>query len=245
MLVDSLVTAYTPDGISYTLRPAGPVSRTVAFVIDAVIQGVVAFVVLLMLTLAIGPATWAFFLTTFVLTWFYNSILEMSWSGATVGKRVMGIRVVMDNGSPLRVGSSIVRNLLRFADGFLGLYLIGYTVTVLSPGFRRLGDWAAGTMVVYASANLPHAIDGEEPWLRALSPVQPDHPVSPELKRSILDFCRRYPQLGDARANEVARTLVPTLTSDPRAAAYPADYLLSVGLAIVGVVARTEAHDPV
>jgi uncharacterized RDD family membrane protein YckC len=89
-----------------------------------------------------GQAT--LFLLFLVLCYY---VLAEAYTGMTLGKRIVGIRVVEEDGSELRFGAAVVRNLLRLVDG-LFLYLIGAIFAFSSPRGQRIGDRAAHTVVV-------------------------------------------------------------------------------------------------
>ena len=147
--LDTLHHAETPEGIALALRPAGIVARGQAWLIDLLIR-MGLFFVLAMVTAALGGVGVAFLLISyFLLEWFYPVAFELGRSGATPGKRVMGLQVVMDSGLPVTPGASIVRNLLRAADFLPFLYAGGAVASLLRSDFKRLGDMAAGTLVVY------------------------------------------------------------------------------------------------
>ena len=80
----------------------------------------------------------------------YGFLLEGLWDGYTVGKRLFGIKVVEEDGSPCSLGSAFVRNLLEIIDGFL-YYVIGFVAMALSDRRQRIGDRLAGTVVVRES----------------------------------------------------------------------------------------------
>jgi uncharacterized RDD family membrane protein YckC len=84
----------------------------------------------------------------FVLYFGYFIIFELWWSGRTPGKRALGIRVVRDGGFPIDAGSATVRNVVRIIEVGLGLYAVSAMSALLSPQNKRLGDFAAGTIVV-------------------------------------------------------------------------------------------------
>ena len=85
----------------------------------------------------------------FVLTWGYGAFCEGVFNGQTVGKRVMGIRVVSERGVPISGAQAILRNLVGAVDGlFPFFYQTALASMILSRKFQRLGDLAAGTMVV-------------------------------------------------------------------------------------------------
>jgi uncharacterized RDD family membrane protein YckC len=78
----------------------------------------------------------------------YFIAFEAFWNGQTPGKKLLGIRVVRDGGYPLDLAGSFVRNLIRIGELGLGFYAVSAVVTLLSPENKRLGDLAAGTIVV-------------------------------------------------------------------------------------------------
>ena len=91
-------------------------------------------------------------LAIFVLFFCYFILFELVWSGQTPGKRALGIRVVRDEGFPVDAGAAVIRNLVRIVEAGLGFYVISAVVTLLSPENKRLGDFAAGTIVVRDNA---------------------------------------------------------------------------------------------
>ena len=203
---DTVTSLQTPEGIEFVLHPAGLPIRACAWAIDGLIQGVLLFVIVLvsgLLNWALG--LWFLLIMVFVLDWFYHTLFEVFNRGQSPGKRIMGVLVVCGDGSPVNPGASFLRNLLRFADTFLFLYLIAFLCMLVSPGFRRLGDWVADTMVVYtAAARSPLRRPGM-PWLADFPKLTPPRKLNHEEKQAILMFAHRYPLLGKARADEIAQ----------------------------------------
>ena len=78
--------------------------------------------------------------------WFI--IFETWWSGRTPGKRALGLRVVRDGGFPIDAGAAVIRNLVRIVEMVLGFYLLSAISALISRENKRLGDFAAGTIVV-------------------------------------------------------------------------------------------------
>ncbi len=78
----------------------------------------------------------------------YGLLLEWLWNGRTLGKRAVGLRVVDAQGLRLTFAQVLIRNLLRAVDSLPAFYLLGGIVCVLNPRLQRLGDLAAGTIVV-------------------------------------------------------------------------------------------------
>lgn len=88
--------------------------------------------------------------TAVLFGWAYFIFLEWLWNGQTLGKRVFGLRVINEDGSPARFIAVFVRNLVRVVDFLPGFYGFGLLSIVLSSRSQRLGDLAAGTFVVRA-----------------------------------------------------------------------------------------------
>ena len=78
----------------------------------------------------------------------YFIVFEGFWNGQTPGKKLLGIRVVRDGGYPIDLAASFIRNLIRIGELALGFYAVSAVVSLLSPENKRLGDLAAGTIVV-------------------------------------------------------------------------------------------------
>ncbi|MCE5241913.1 MAG: RDD family protein [Syntrophobacteraceae bacterium] len=146
------LTIRTPEGIEFSLRLAGPVSRFLAWLLDMFCMSAAASIVWQLLRMVeavdrqIGLTLWI--LSGFILTTGYFIFLEWSWRGQTVGKRVLRLRVVDAQGLRLTFSQVAVRNLLRAVDGLpLFLHMAGGAACVLSRRSQRLGDIAAGTVV--------------------------------------------------------------------------------------------------
>jgi uncharacterized RDD family membrane protein YckC len=154
----------TPENVELRYPVAGIGSRLVAATIDYTILLVGEIVILLGASVGLGfiarltglpqrsldeassSLVLAFaLLLTFLGWWGYFVLSELAWNGQSPGKRLLGIRVVRADGQPLTTVTSIVRNLLRAVDFFL---LIGVLVMLIDRSSRRLGDLAAGSLVV-------------------------------------------------------------------------------------------------
>jgi uncharacterized RDD family membrane protein YckC len=153
--LDTLQSVELADGVEIRLRMAGPMLRASAYFIDFMIRTAVlaagAFAFSLA-GLAIGGkvAQGLILLSWFLMDWLYPVLFEAGKRGATPGKRAMGLRVVQATGSPITLGQAVVRNFLRFIDSMpLFTYGFGLTSCLASKRFQRLGDLAAGTVVIY------------------------------------------------------------------------------------------------
>jgi uncharacterized RDD family membrane protein YckC len=229
----------TPEGIEFVLSPAGLAVRACAYGIDQFIQWII-IIGLLIATELLGEAAgiWIILLLIFCLDWFYHVICELLFRGQSIGKKVMGIRVVCADGSPISPGASFLRNLVRFVDTYIFFCPIALVCMLVSRGFRRLGDWAAGTLVVYTSHSLApplraggHSLSGS--WFQNMDPVSAPRPLSGEEKQTIMMFARRYPLLGEARADEIARPYVKFLGGAEDSTS-PSAFLLGIARRIAG-----------
>ena len=210
---DTTLILQTPEGIEFALYPAGFLIRACALVVDGLIQGVLWFGILIAVgILGESIGIWLSLILAFVLNWFYHTVFEVFFHGQSPGKRFLGLRVVMGDGSPVNPGASFLRNLLRFADTFMFLYLIAFICMLVSQDFRRFGDLAADTLVVYTDSarspgrfNSPVLKKAKMPWLADIQAVSPSRRLNYEEKQAVLMFARRYPILGNARSDEIAR----------------------------------------
>ncbi len=148
----------TPEQIGLEFELATIGSRSLAMAVDTLIQAGVMIllgIAALIDVLLAGPggrlSPWivaAGVLVSFVLWYGYFLAFEIAWRGQTPGKRVVGVRVIGDTGRPLTPQQSVIRNLVRIADSLPALYAIGIATTLLTSRHQRLGDLAAGTVVV-------------------------------------------------------------------------------------------------
>ncbi len=142
----------TPENVTFEFELAGVASRALAWLIDALVIFALiassASIIGRFAPLAGGFAMALISVAVFVAQWWYAALLEWWWGGRTVGKRIVGLRTLTERG--LRVGflQAVVRNLVRMVDFLPGLYLVGGTSALLDGKGRRLGDLAAGTIVV-------------------------------------------------------------------------------------------------
>jgi uncharacterized RDD family membrane protein YckC len=216
--LDTTVAIETPEHVMFSCNVAGPARRALAYLIDLLVRGVILAVIAFALSLASlgsreisGWKLGAFLLLMFALEWGYFVACESFMNGRSVGKRALGLRVVTQGGLPVSFGSSVLRNLLRAADFLPTGYAIGLLTISLDPRFRRLGDWAADTMVIIE----------ERPRLR--DPIRLDPPPRAgeleqlptrlDLPGPVLEalelFLRRVPELQRLREDELASMLAP------------------------------------
>jgi uncharacterized RDD family membrane protein YckC len=134
----------------------------------------------------------------FALEWFYPVGFELTASGATPGKRVFGLKVVMDNGLPVTPAASFTRNLLRVADFLPFGYGFAIVSMLLRRDFKRLGDIAAATIVVHEARAVPR-IDLDE-----VAPVVPPRTLTPQDQAAVVALAGRAHRLTAERLDELA-----------------------------------------
>ncbi len=155
MEFEDRLTIATPEGVDLELTLAGVGSRFTSALLDYLIQLVILIALALVLGLGVGLkanqsgyATAIWVVLGFLLFVGYDIAFEVLASGRTPGKRLNGLRVVLENGGPITFPASAVRNVLRVIDLLPGTYLVGIVSILVSSRNQRLGDHAAGTLVV-------------------------------------------------------------------------------------------------
>jgi uncharacterized RDD family membrane protein YckC len=202
-VLDTARQVATPEGIEITLRLAGPVPRALAYLLDLLIRGA-ALIALSIAVSALGQFGMAIFLlTAFLLEWLYPVVFEVLASGATPGKRAMGLMVLNDDGTPVRWPASLTRNLLRALDFLPFFYFIGLLAMVINSDFKRLGDLAANTLVVYREHK---PLKASIPESAAAVPLVT---LSLSEQRTLLDFAERTSRITPERAAELAEIVSP------------------------------------
>lgn len=203
--LDTLVRVETPEGISLPLRSAGMPARAHAFLLDALIRLGVLITANVVLIFFEGFGSGLMLILAFALEWFYPVVFELSARGATPGKRAAGLRVVMDDGMPVTLQASLMRNLLRVVDFLPMAYAAGLLSMLWRADFKRLGDIVAGTRVVHDSQVSLHGTPA------AAEPVGPAVPLSADQQAAVVDWALRTPRLTAARAEELAAIAAPAL----------------------------------
>ena len=159
MLDDELIIE-TPERVElhYVLANIG--NRFLAAIIDHLIQALIIVTVFFGVSTMISGwgaffslGTWAaalMVLAVFTIVWGYFVFFEAFWNGQTPGKRLMGLRVIREDGRPVRFYEAFVRNILRVTIDFQPVlsFGVGVVSTVFSPKSKRVGDYVAGTVVV-------------------------------------------------------------------------------------------------
>ncbi len=237
------VAIVTPEHVELNYELAGLGSRFVAALVDHLIQGVALTVLLVGGGLVLGVAgnianlpAWVLaglIVLAFLIGWGYFVLFETRANGQTPGKRVVGIRVIRDGGYPVDFRAAVIRNLVRYADFLPSMYGVGTLSIFFSGQCKRLGDYAAGTLVVKERGRkdvLPQVAPTDAP-----STVPPlDESLAAALSRlAVKDyqvmrhFLDRNAQLEPATAIDLARRILApilvklgrdpnTMPADPR-----------------------------
>jgi uncharacterized RDD family membrane protein YckC len=161
--LESVHTIRTPEYVEFEYPLAGLMSRFLAWLIDVLVSttaaGALTLVVVLAGLLVPGVATAVVLVLWFVANWGYFMGAEYLFAGRTIGKRALGLRTIQQSGARIGFYQAAIRNIVRAVDNLPILYLVGGTIAALSPKGHRLGDMAAGTVVVRErSRKLPSSI---------------------------------------------------------------------------------------
>ena len=216
LLPDTDLVVATPERVSFDYQVAGIGTRAIAQLLDLLILGGVLLGVLLA-AIAVGQTgsdALAYLLAvigSFVVTFGYFWACEAFWSGQTVGKKVFRLRAVGDRGEPMTFAQAGIRNIVRVIDFLPYAYGVGIVVLFINGKGKRLGDLAAGTIVVKDSDSLqlwqlpggrapaPAASPPHEPTPIPFAPASPQElalrRLDPELRRFVTSYARRRSEL--------------------------------------------------
>ncbi|MCA9057793.1 MAG: RDD family protein, partial [Planctomycetaceae bacterium] len=177
--IDTRILVETPEGVDFRFQLAGPGKRVGAYFADLAIRfGILALLVIILIIVAAftsvtflddlagGMILGSLAVAMFLLDWFYPIVFEALWNGQTPGKRLMSLRVVRGNGTPIEFVAAAGRGLLRAADFLPFGYLVAMISMMSTRRFQRLGDLFFDTMVIDESrefisraAGVTHGID--------------------------------------------------------------------------------------
>jgi uncharacterized RDD family membrane protein YckC len=151
-LLDGTHTVLTPEYVEFRFTVAGLYSRFLAWLLDALIVLTLSLVTMTVLSLVMfafpGFGSALGIVVYFLVDWGYAIALETAWSGRTVGKRVLSLRVIQESGVRIGFYHAALRNLARPVDRLPFFYLVGGIAALASGSHQRLGDMLAGTIVV-------------------------------------------------------------------------------------------------
>lgn len=231
-MIQDQVDIKTPEFVSLSFQLAGVGSRAAAFIIDQFIliaADLLIAVVFLFLTdglssitvlsensfpLAIGM------IVLFILNWGYFFVLEYFSGGKTLGKRMIGIRVIQENGHSITLLSSFIRNLLRIIDTLPAFYLLGLVMVFFHPKHKRLGDLASGTIVVHErKAKRKNKVSALEKEIKKRGITKEDVAVNEWTMKSIgmkewklvSTYAARFTQLPDRERTQLTQKIAGIL----------------------------------
>ncbi len=230
----------TPENVELTYTTAGLGSRFLALLIDTIIAGVLMVVVLLIgLGSAAGAAVTGgesaasavyalVVIAVFLILFGYFIFFEGVWRGQTPGKRVLGIRVIRDDGLPENFTANVIRNVVRVVDALPGTYAVGVVAMFVSKRSKRLGDMAAGTLVVYdLPARGPQVLEATRVGDQTEGPGHHGR-LSRREYGLVHDYLSRAPQLAPEARERIEQKLVALVelrTGVPRGAGSASEYL--------------------
>jgi uncharacterized RDD family membrane protein YckC len=226
----------TPEQIEVSYDVAGIGSRFIAALLDTIIISIAFLIILIpgtfgatfvigLLLSAFGRSTdglevWVFAgtgLLSFLIIAFYYVLFEAFWHGQTPGKRRLGVRVIREGGHPLTFSGSMTRNLIRLIDFLPVYYVIGILVIFIDPKSRRLGDLAAGTIVIKEQKDVKLdtlEIDTRLPQTYSFDtsdqprlPIRDAHRLDADDRRLLREYLQRRPTLPPDAAGRIAGSL--------------------------------------
>ena len=235
-LPDSDLVVATPERVSFDYQVAGLGTRAIAQILDILIIGVILaavyFVALAISIVGSVAATLVAAIGSFVVIFGYFWVSESLWSGQTIGKKAFRLRAVGDRGEPLTFAQAGIRNIVRIVDFLPYAYGVGLIVLFANGKGKRLGDLAAGTIVVKDSDHVwPWQLPGAR-WPAAGpspagAPPPPPPPayapasaaeltlrrLNPELRRFVSSYARRRPELSLEVRVQLATQVQSSLSS--------------------------------
>ncbi len=217
--LDTTVELATPERIVFHYPLAGPFRRSVSYVIDFAFLGLVIGIAVFALTISFGIVGGAgvglgmAFVIIFVVVWGYGAFCEGVFNGQTLGKRLLGIRVVSDQGVPITGAQAVLRNLVGTMDGPVLFFMLGLASMFLTRKFQRLGDLAAGTMVVVEERRRRIGVLRiSDPALTKLLDWLPARiEAGPELAQALSDYVKHRNRFSRARREEMTQDLARPL----------------------------------
>nr|WP_298728833.1 RDD family protein [uncultured Steroidobacter sp.] len=206
------VTLQSITGVDVELRIAGVGSRSFAFVIDWHIRAILAFAWWavgtlmkfgLLLPLIGGMRDSGYFLWVLLpasgIYFLYHPVLEILMRGSTPGKRMAGVRIVTRTGDIPGIGALLIRNVFRLIDSLPLAYLIGLATAMFTAQHVRIGDIAAGTLLILDSKEHDTSFARLTPANRSLDPRAAD---------LIHEVLERWTELDEKTRGELARSLL-------------------------------------
>jgi uncharacterized RDD family membrane protein YckC len=227
----------TPENVRFEYRIAGPFRRLPALILDFAVRGILFWILLILMALlgfvvrfSGGIAVLLFLISWFALDWFYGLLFETFWNGQTPGKWLTKVRVISVDGRPINAYQATIRNFLRLADFapmvslelfspdappmyVIPTFLVSLLCMTITKRFQRLGDLAAGTMVVVTQRSwVPPHIKFDDPRVESLSGHIPaNFRMTTTLAKAIALFVERRARIPNVRRQELAAYIAAPL----------------------------------
>ncbi len=238
--LDCFVRVKTPENIEFEYTLAGPFQRFPAFLVDIFIRVAVFFGLGFVLTIGFGLSPFlaqvfgpflvvGFIISFFLMSWFYGAFFETQFNGRTVGKMVFKLRTISIDGRPINGEQAALRNILRSADmcllipmrvfisewegAQLPVCCVGLVTMMLTRRMQRIGDLAAGTMVVSEQGGrLPLNLKPEDARVYGLAELIPaNYKATGSMAQTVGLYMENRRRLTSMRRNDVARHLAGPL----------------------------------
>jgi uncharacterized RDD family membrane protein YckC len=234
-MTDEQLSVQSVTGVDLTLTIAGPGTRSYAFVIDWHIRFLIAAAWLLIayyvfdiaLTLK-SAAGFLSILPAAIIYFLYHPILELALRGSTPGKRMAGVRVVSRDGGPPGTSALLIRNIFRLIDSLPAAYMLGLISCFVTANRVRVGDMAAGTLLVLDDA-------AAEKSLLRIEALATRSQLSLDALELVDQVLERWDSLESASRSQIARSLLRRLNPAADAGALEA-------LAEANLRAMLQAH---
>jgi uncharacterized RDD family membrane protein YckC len=210
-MTDDQLTVQSVTGVDLTLSIAGPGTRSYAFVIDWHIRLLLACAWLLVAHYALNatldpktPGALLSLLPAAIIYFLYHPILEVAMQGRTPGKRMAGVRILSRDGGPPSTVALLLRNLFRLIDSLPATYLLGLMTCFLTANRVRIGDMAAGTLLVLDNA-------AAEQSLLRMERLAASSMLSLEALELVDQVLERWDSLEAGNRGQIARSLLVRL----------------------------------
>jgi uncharacterized RDD family membrane protein YckC len=225
------LTIQTPESVGFQYVLAGVGSRAAAFLVDTAVRYLSILVIFILASLlgsllpALDPTgivekfskTWLIALAVLaygMVDLGYFLLFEALWNGQTPGKRKQGLRVIRSDGQPIGWLESAIRNILRAVDMLLGFYPLGLIVIFFSRNNQRIGDFAAGTVVVVEEKRKAFHGGSRPRDTKTLANPEIENYlalVEPSQYRILKSFLQRRGEMDEMHRHELARLLAHQL----------------------------------
>ena len=209
----------TPEQIELNYDIAGIGSRFCTALIDSILIGIItvsSWFVTRAIYLGLLTETFGYWLAaivgiiTFAIHWGYYIVFDLINNGQSPGKRMLNLRVIKEGGYPINFADSAIRNLVRIVDFLPMFYGIGIISMMFDKKWRRLGDLAAGTLVVKERTDLtPNQLIASVAKKNVLTYghwIRLDEATDVELS-TIREYLSRRGILSAERQRQLARTI--------------------------------------